>query len=113
MFAEMVQKLREEHGYSRQKLGELTGVSSTAVYKWEHGLAQPGVDTLRRLAEIFGVSMDELCCFEKPEDQGTIISVMNRAVRQMTREEQEKYLAVGRTLFAHAFEEDDESADRR
>ena len=55
------------------------------------------------LAELFGVTLDELCG-ELPSPDMSTLKVMNRAFAQMTPDEQEKLLAVGRALFAHAFE---------
>lgn len=66
---------------------------------------------LRRLAQRFGVTLDELCDrtpAEAPDGAASSshMAVMTRAFRQMTAAEQEQLLAVGRALFAHAFEEE-------
>jgi hypothetical protein len=47
----------------------MVGVSRQAVTKWENGNANPDTENLIRLAEIFGVSLDELCGVdsEKPK----------------------------------------------
>lgn len=108
MYADRIRTLRTRLGWSRQKLGDMLGVSATAVFKWENAQSQPDIPTLQRLADIFGVTMDELCDHTANGAQGseiTNIMVMSRAFRQMTPEEQEKLLAVGRTLFEHAFRE--------
>lgn len=104
MFADEMRCLRQKRGMTQQELAVLLGVSVSAIQKWERGQAEPNARTLQRMADIFGVSMDELCGRTPPE---TNISVMTRAFRQMTPEEQEKLIAVGRSLFRHAFGEDD------
>ena len=104
MYADRIRFFRQRQGLSQQALGELLGVSATAVHKWEHGQSQPDISALQRMSAIFGVSIDELCDNQPPaaqEDENVV--VMTRAFRQLTPEEQEKYLAVGRALFAHAF----------
>lgn len=48
-------------GWSQQKLAEKTGLSFNAVTKIEQGLAKhPTLKTLIKLADAFGVSIDEL-----------------------------------------------------
>ncbi len=109
MYDENIRALRQRLGYSQQTLGEMVNVSSVSVGKWERGQTQPGIETLARLADIFGVSMDELCGHEPPAPPAPDgnITVMTRAFRQLTPEEQEKYIAVGKALFAHAFADPD------
>ncbi len=105
MYADQIRRLRQEKGVTQQTLGQALGVSTTAVQKWERGQSQPNIQTLRRMADLFGVSLDELCDHQPPENN---LTVMTRALRQMTPEEQEKLIAVGRALFDHAFRREDE-----
>lgn len=107
MFGNRVKELREARKISRSEFSRRFGVSHTAVYKWENGSAQPSIETLQEMATFFGVTMDDLCDYQRPEDSmddvARNIAVMNRAFGQLTQEEQEKMLAVGRALFDHAF----------
>lgn len=104
MYAERIKLLRQQCGMSQQALGEMLGVSAVSVGKWERGQSQPDIGTLTRLADIFGTSLDDLCGHETTAPaEGSNISVMTRAFRQLTPDEQEKYIAVGKALFAHAF----------
>ncbi len=59
--------LRKEKNISQEKLAEMLDVSRQAVTKWENGKANPDTENLIRLAEIFGVSVDELCRGKNPE----------------------------------------------
>ncbi len=105
MLGERLKALRKSKRMSRDELGKRLGVTGAAVYKWETGKAEPNVATLQALSEMYGVTVDELLSEGIPDVVG--FSVMARAYQQMTREEREKYLAVGRALFAHAFGEDE------
>ena len=58
---EKILDLRKKEGFSQEKLAELIGVSRQAVTKWENGNANPDTENLIRIAEIFNVSLDELC----------------------------------------------------
>ena len=103
MLGPNIRALRKARKMSQNDLAKFFGISVNAVSKWENGLAEPSIDRLQTLAELFGVTMDELCG-ELPTPDLSTLRVMNRAFAQMTPEEQEKLLVVGRTLFAHAFE---------
>lgn len=105
MYADRIKFYRQRKGLSQQALGEKLGVSATAVHKWEHGQSQPDIPALQKMSAIFGVSIDELCDHQPPlhNDADANITIMTRAFRQLTPAEQQKYLAVGRALFEHAF----------
>lgn len=51
---------RKQHGLSQEALAEKIGVSRQAISKWERAEASPDTDNLIILAEIYGVSLDEL-----------------------------------------------------
>lgn len=51
---------RKQAGYSQEELAEKIGVSRQAVSKWERSEASPDTDNLIVLAELYGVSLDEL-----------------------------------------------------
>ena len=57
---ERIQALRRERGMSQEGLAEVLGISRQAVSKWEKGLSCPDTGNLLALAELFGVSADEL-----------------------------------------------------
>mgnify|MGYP000028436353 FL=1 len=51
---------RKRLGLTQDQLAERMGVTAQAVSKWEHDLSCPDVTTVPRLAELFGISTDEL-----------------------------------------------------
>ncbi len=59
-FGNRLCQLRQKAHLSQSQLGEKIGVSNKAVSKWENGRAKPGLDITNRLADILGVSLDEL-----------------------------------------------------
>ena len=66
-FGKKLSELRKQNGISQEKLAEMVGVSRQAVTKWESGKSNPDTENLFRLAEIFGISLDELCLGEIPK----------------------------------------------
>ena len=59
-FGNMVAVLRKERGMTQLELAEKMGVTDKAVSKWERDLSFPDVSSIPKLAEILGVSVDEL-----------------------------------------------------
>lgn len=51
---------RKQAGLSQEELAEKIGVSRQAVSKWERSEASPDTDNLVTLAELYGVSLDEM-----------------------------------------------------
>lgn len=59
-FGTMIASLRKEAGMTQLELAEKMGVTDKAVSKWERDLSCPDVNTIPKLAETFGVSVDRL-----------------------------------------------------
>ena len=60
---------RKQHGLSQEALAEKIGVSRQAISKWERAEASPDTDNLILLADIYGVSLDELLKGENTEEE--------------------------------------------
>ena len=56
----MIKLLRTEKGMNQEQLAEQLHVTRQAVSNWETGKTQPDIDTLTRIAEFFGVSVEQL-----------------------------------------------------
>lgn len=59
-FGNKLYKLRLASGYTQAALAEKLGVSNKAVSKWENGRAKPTTNTLRKLAAVYGLSLESL-----------------------------------------------------
>jgi transcriptional regulator with XRE-family HTH domain len=55
-----IAECRKAKGITQDQLAEHMGVSSQAVSKWENDLSCPDITLLPRLADYFGVTIDEL-----------------------------------------------------
>ena len=55
-----IAKNRKRLGLTQDRLAELLGVTAQAVSKWENDQSCPDISTLPKLAEIFGITTDEL-----------------------------------------------------
>ena len=52
--------LRKQSGFTQDYVAEKLGVSAQAVSKWENDIACPDIMTLPKIAEIYGITIDEL-----------------------------------------------------
>lgn len=59
-FKDILPILRKEKKVSQQDIGNLVGISSQAVSKWESGNSEPDNESLIRIANFFDVSVDYL-----------------------------------------------------
>lgn len=55
-----IRHLRCKAGLTQEQLAEKLGLSAQSVSKWENAVAMPDITLLPKLAEEFGVSIDEL-----------------------------------------------------
>lgn len=57
---ENLQRLRKEKGLSQEEVAQALFVSRQSVSKWETDKAEPGVDNLKALANLYEVTLDQL-----------------------------------------------------
>ena len=55
---------------TQEGIAEKVGVTRQAVAKWEAGETVPDLEKCRLLAELFGVSLDDLANYEPEENMG-------------------------------------------
>lgn len=58
--AQRLAELRRERGFSQESLAEQLGLSRQAVSKWERAESAPDMGNLIALADLYGVTLDEL-----------------------------------------------------
>jgi len=85
--AEKILKLRAARNLSQGDLAEALDVSRQSVSKWETGQSVPDLDKIIKLADLFGVSVDELVREEerpepsRPEPQIIYVEKEKRGLR--------------------------------
>lgn len=86
-FSSNLRYLRKQYGMSQDQLADRLGYKSfTTIQKWESGVSEPSVSTLKIIADIFGISMDQMI----NEDLTSPSSSSAPSSMQLT--EQEKWL---------------------
>lgn len=66
-FAIRLKALRKEFGLTQEQLAESFGVTIQAVSKWETGSSYPDIELLPKIADFFGVTVDELLTADAAE----------------------------------------------
>ena len=59
-FTELLKSNRKRMGLTQRKLSETLDVSQTAVYLWESGRANPSMENIVRLEQLFETPKGEL-----------------------------------------------------
>ena len=59
-FSERLKELRQEHGLSQMDLSQKTGLSQSAIAKWELNKTEPTASALITLSKFFNESVDFL-----------------------------------------------------
>lgn len=77
---EMINFLRKEKNMTQNDLAEKMNVTDKAVSKWERNLSCPDVNSIPKLAEILGVSVEELLNAQTKQDNGKVDDIINIAL---------------------------------
>ena len=67
MLNERIRALRKEHGYSQEQMARKLHLTQGAISQWENGITVPAADQLMTLADVFGITVDELLGREQQE----------------------------------------------
>lgn len=74
-FAENLMELRKCRGFSQEELAEKIGVSRQTMSKYETGESLPDIEKCKLLADVFGVTTDDLISNEKRNTQSMGLGV--------------------------------------
>ena len=67
MLSDRIRALRKEHGFSQEQMARKLHLTQGAISQWENGLTVPAADQLMALADVFGITVDELLGREQQE----------------------------------------------
>lgn len=65
-FGERLIVFRNRKGLSQDELSQKLGVSRQSISNWENGSSQPSIEFVKKLSEIYEVSVDDLLNCDKP-----------------------------------------------
>ena len=73
--SERLKLLRKRKDLTQEQLADYMGISPQAVSRWETGATSPDISALPMLADLFGITVDELLGVNEIEKQKEIRSV--------------------------------------
>ncbi|WP_411345292.1 helix-turn-helix domain-containing protein [Paenibacillus sp. WLX1005] len=80
ILSEQLLRLRKQHHMTQEMLAERLGVTFQAVSKWENGNSYPDIMLLPHIADVFGVTLDEL--FGRCSTESVLIADVENTVYQ-------------------------------
>ncbi len=98
IFADKLIDLRKKNGWTQEELAEKMQVSRQSVSKWEGAQSIPDLEKILRLSQLFGVSTDYLIKDELELAEFTESSEDRPALRQVTMEEANEFLALSQQV---------------
>lgn len=60
MLGSKIRKLRKQCGMTQEELGERIGICRQTVMKWEKGITEPNIESIRAISGLFRIAPDEL-----------------------------------------------------
>jgi len=60
IFGRRILELRKEQGWSQPSLARMIGTSGTIIGRYERGEMTPSIEVAKKLADVFGVTVDTL-----------------------------------------------------
>ena len=87
-----IKEARVKAGLKQREVAEMTGIPLGTLRRWEQGVNEPDVDHIIQLADLYGVSTDELLgsSFASveydtnllTEDEGRLVTLYRKCSRQ-------------------------------
>ena len=77
---EIISSLRKEKGMTQTDLAEKMNVTDKAVSKWERNLSCPDVNSIPKLAEVIGTTVEELLNAQTKKEDNKINEIINIAL---------------------------------
>lgn len=98
MVGENIKKIRNQKGFTQAALAEKLFVTAQAVSRWENGEVEPSISTIKEIARIFEVSIDDLLDNPQPKaEPQTVVETQTVVEKEYVVREQKPVLAVCET----------------
>ena len=85
MFKDNLIHLRKIRQLTQEDVADKIGVTRQSVAKWESGETVPDFEKCRLLAELFGVSLDDLANYEPDENLGMAVPPKGKHIFGMVK----------------------------
>ena len=94
-FSQIIKELRKKNNLTQQQLANIVGITATGVSYWETGNATPNMETLNKLSNYFGVTVNYLLGIkDNMEEDNSRTAILFRKTEQVAPEEKDKMLDI-------------------
>lgn len=105
-----IRDLRKQKGFTQQQLADIVGVSNVSLSNYERGVQTPDIETLSRLADALGVSVDTLIGrnIDLIEDHPITheAKILAKGVDKLPPSERKQLLEIAHVMFKTAFDDE-------
>ncbi len=95
-----IRLLRKKNDVTQDKLASALGVTPQAVSRWESEICYPDIETLPQIADFFGISMDELLCYDSVQKESKIKEYLDKVDLALERDDLAAALDILREAYA-------------
>lgn len=88
-FHERIKRFRKQKDMTQEQLAGYMCVSPQAISRWETGVTCPDISALPQLAELFGITVDELLGINEKEKRREIKEIIADAEEKIDQGETE------------------------
>ena len=85
MFADNLIELRKLHHMSQDELADQIHVSRQTLSKYETGESLPDIEKCKKLADVFGVTVDDLISYDKEKSLGLSVPPKGKHIFGMVK----------------------------
>lgn len=82
-FGQRFARLRKSKGYTQEQIADKVNISYQAVSKWENDISSPDISILGELANILGVTIDELLGRVDPNEVKLVDQTERKDIKNM------------------------------
>lgn len=104
MFSEKLRELREKQKLFQKEIAAKLDLKTNTYQNYEAGKAEPSIAGLCKLADFFGISIDELVGHAPPEaanrEESDRLAMLSSLARQLGKEDQEKLCEIAKAFVA-------------
>jgi transcriptional regulator with XRE-family HTH domain len=95
---------RKRSGLTMKRLGELVGASEASISQYETGRVEPDIDLMTKIADVLGVSVDNLIGhssdIENMEPKTKEARILAHGIDKLPQEQREQALNVMKAMFS-------------
>lgn len=97
-FAENLKDYRKNKGITQRDLADIIGTNNTTLSNWEKGISKPDIDTIIKISNYFGISIDDLI-FSAEEKKGKVKGKVNGNLLNKIEENTESHAVLRKELY--------------